>query len=542
MEVGNGAAVCKEPSWRGSNRIVAVDEDVEEPASSITEHNITPEKKPGWKKFMSYVGPGFLVSLAYLDPGNLMTDLQAGASYTYELLWVVLVGIIFIVMIQTLSANLGITTGKHLAEHCRQEYPKYVNYCLWILAEVAVISADIPEVVGTAAALHILFHIPIWVGVLITALNTFLLLGLQRYGIRKLELLMASMVFLMAACYIGELAYAKPKASEVLKGMFIPKLSGNGATGAAIALLGAIVSPHNLYLHSALVLSRKVPQSIHGINSARRYFFIETAFPLFMAFLINVSVVAVTGTICSKPDISQENADKCNNLDLTSASFLLKNVLGRSSSTVYAVALLASGQSSTVTGTYAGQFIMQGYLELRMKKWASNLTTRCIAITPSLIVSIVGGASAAGKLIIIASIILSFVLPFTLIPLLKFSSGSTKLGPYNNSIYVLIITWVLGYCIIGINVYFLSTGFVHWLIHNNLPKFATVLVGIIVFPLMAAYVIGVIYLTLRKTKVVTFVEAQETLDQLEGGEEGKKKEEEKDIPYREDLADIPLPE
>ncbi|XP_011622455.1 metal transporter Nramp5 [Amborella trichopoda] len=538
----NGAAVCREPSWRGSNRIVSLDR--KEPVSTH-EHHFTPKKKEaGWRKFLAYVGPGFLVSLAYLDPGNLETDLQAGASHKYELLWVVLIGLIFILIIQSLAANLGVTKGKHLAEHCRTEYPKIVNYCLWLLAEVAVIAADIPEVIGTAAALQILFHIPIWAGVLITGLNTFLLLGLQRYGVRKLELLLATMVFLMAASYIAELAYAKPKVSQVFTGMFIPKLSGNGATGAAIALIGALLSPHNLFLHSALVLSRKVPQSVHKINSARKYIFVETGFPLFLAFLINVSVVSVSGTVCSRQHISDEDADRCNNLDLSSASFLLKNVLGRSSSTVYAIALLASGQSSTVTGTYAGQFIMQGFLELRMKKWMRNLMTRCIAIAPSLAVSIIGGSSGAGKLIIIASMILSFELPFSLVPLLKFSCGPTKMGPYKNSIYIVIVTWIVGFCIIGINVYFLSTGFVHWLIHNHLPKFASVLIGIIVLPLMAAYVIAVIYLTLRKNRVVTFVDAQETLDQshLEKGEEGKKEEEEKDIPYREDLADIPFPE
>ncbi|ERN03704.1 metal transporter Nramp5 [Amborella trichopoda] len=539
---GSGAAVCKEPSLRGSNRIVSL--EIKEP-SSPDRHRLAPEQKePGWRKFLAYIGPGFLVSLAYLDPGNLETDLQAGASYQYELLWVVLIGLIFALIIQSFAANLGVTTGKHLAEHCKQEYPKFVNYCLWILAEVAVIAADIPEVIGTAFALNILFHIPLWVGVLITGLSTLLLLGLQRYGVRKLELLIASLVFLMAACYFGEMAYAQPKASEVLKGMFIPKLSGSGATGAAIALIGALVMPHNLFLHSALVLSRKVPQSVHGINSACRYFLIESGFALFVAFLINVAVVSVSGTVCSMSNISLEDKSRCDNLDLSSASFLLKNVLGSSSSTVYAIALLASGQSSTITGTYAGQYIMQGFLELRMKKWMRNLMTRCIAITPSLVVAIIGGSSGAGRLIIIASMILSFELPFALIPLLKFSSGRTKMGPYKNSIYIIIVTWVLGFGIIGINIYYLSTGFVGWLIHNQLPKFASVLIGIIVFPLMAAYIIAVIYLTLRKDRVVTFVEAQETLDEthLEKGEEGNKEEEKKDIPYREDLADIPLPE
>ncbi|KAF5467934.1 hypothetical protein F2P56_012138 [Juglans regia] len=197
---------------------------------------------------------------------NVETDLQAGASHAYELLWVVLIGLVFALIIQSLAANLGVSTGKHLSELCKAEYPKYVKYCLWLLAEAAVIAADIPEVIGTAFGLNILFHIPVWAGVLLTGLSTLLLLGLQRYGVRKLELLIAVLVFVMAACFFGEMAYVKPPAADVLKGMFIPKLKGQGATGDAIALLGALVMPHNLFLHSALVLSRKIPTSVRGIN------------------------------------------------------------------------------------------------------------------------------------------------------------------------------------------------------------------------------------------------------------------------------------
>ncbi|KAA0055478.1 metal transporter Nramp5-like [Cucumis melo var. makuwa] len=330
-------------------------------------------QKPGWRKFVAYVGPGFLVSLAYLDPGNLETDLQAGANHGFELLWVVLIGLIFALIIQSLSANLGVST-----------------------------------VVGTAFALNILFHIPVWAGVLLTGLSTILLLGLQRYGARKLELLIAILVFVMAACFFGEMSYVKPPASGVLKGMFVPKLKGEGATADAIALLGALVMPHNLFLHSALVLSRKVPNSVSGINDACRYFLIESGIALFIAFLINVAVVSVSGTVCTVGNVAQTTTDQCSDITLNSASFLLQNVLGKSSSTIYAIALFASGQSSSITGTYAGQFIMQGFLDLKMKTWARNLMTRSIAITPSLIVSIIGGPQGAGRLIIIASVISSF--------------------------------------------------------------------------------------------------------------------------------------
>ncbi|RVX15881.1 Metal transporter Nramp5 [Vitis vinifera] len=535
----------------GSKRIAALDTPPPPSRSHAAHHLDLDDQKPGWRKFLAFVGPGFLVSLAYLDPGNLETDLQAGANHGFELLWVVLIGLIFALIIQSLAANLGVSTGKHLSELCKAEYPIIVKYCLWLLAEIAVIAADIPE--GTKLQM---IQSPCGLGFssLASALSCFLAckdMGAQVQvdsvtEVRKLELLIAVLVFIMAGCFFGEMSYVKPPATGVLKGMFIPKLKGQGATGDAIALLGALVMPHNLFLHSALVLSRKVPNSVRGINEACRYFLIESGLALFVAFLINVAVVSVSGTVCSADNLSQENLDQCNDLNLNSASFLLKNVLGGSSKVVYAIALFASGQSSTITGTYAGQFIMQGFLDIKMRKWLRNLMTRSIAITPSLIVSIIGGSAGAGRLIIIASMILSFELPFALIPLLKFSSSNTKMGPHKNSIYIIVISWILGFGIIGINIYYLSTSFVGWLLHNNLPKVGNVFIGIIVFPLMAIYILSVIYLTTRKDTVVTFIEPEKNdpnvqnhmengFDQTDGVFELGH------VPYREDLADIPLP-
>ncbi|XP_058098953.1 metal transporter Nramp6.1-like isoform X4 [Magnolia sinica] len=398
------------------------------------------EETSGWKKIMGFVGPGFLVSVAYLDPGNLETDLQAGAAHKYELLWIVLLGSSFSLMIQSRAANLGVATGKHLSEHCKAEYPKPINYCLWILAEVAVIAADIPEVIGTAFALNILFKIPIWGGVLLAGLNTLLLLALQRYGIRKLEIVIAVLMSVMGGCFFAEMARARPDPAQIMEGMFVPRLKGHEATRDAIALLGALIMPHNLFLHSALVLSRKFPRSFHGINK----------------------------------------------------------ILGNWSSKVYAVSLLASGQSSTVTGTYAGQFIMQGFLDLKMKSWLRNLITRCIAIIPSLVATLISGPSGAGRLIIIASMILSFELPFALIPLLKFTSSKIKMGHHQNSLPVMTISWALGFSMIGVNMYFLNTMFVGWFVHNHLWKAGSILVVIVVFPCMVLYVGMLVYLMFRK--------------------------------------------
>ncbi|KAB2026458.1 hypothetical protein ES319_D06G221000v1, partial [Gossypium barbadense] len=353
---GGDVAVIPQSIGGGSNPIAALNV---EPDTTPPESSSNNNSDPNHRNFLSFIGPAFLVSLAYLKPGNFFT-----------------------LIIQSLAANLGVSTDKHLSEKCKAEYPRMVKYCLWILAGIVVIVADIPEVVGTAFGLNILFNIPV----------------------RKLEILIAMLVFVMAECFFREMSYVKPQASGVVKGMFVPKLNGQGAIYDAIVLLGALVMPHNIFLHSTLVLSRKVPNSVRGVNDACRYFLIESGITLFVAFLINVVVVSVSAAVCTADNISSANQKRCNDLNLNSTSFLLWNMLGKSSKALYVVALLASGQSSTITGTSARQFIIQGFLNLHMKKWVRNIMTRCIAITPSLIVSIIGGSQGVGRLIIIASV------------------------------------------------------------------------------------------------------------------------------------------
>ncbi|CAA2967818.1 metal transporter Nramp5-like [Olea europaea subsp. europaea] len=455
------------------------------------------QETPHWKKVLSYIGPGFLVSVAYLDPGNLETDLQAGADYKYELLWIVLVGLGFALVIQSRSANLGVATGKHLSQHCRTEYHTPINYCLWILAEIAVIAADIPEVIGTAFALNILFNVPIWSGVLLAGLNTLLLLGLQRYGIRKLEIAIGILVLVVGGCFCSVMVHANPNVKEIARGMFLPKLSNASATRDSIALLGALIMPHNLFLHPALVTSRKIHRSVDGIRSASRYFLLESGLALLIAFLINVAVISVSGSVCSNPNISSNNKYHCTNVTLNSAALLLKNALGNWSSKLYAISLLASGQSSTVTGTYAGQYIMQGFLDLKMKLWLRNLVTRCIAIAPSLIACIIGGPSAAARLIIIASMILSFELPFALVPLLKFTSSEAKMREHKNSIMVSLILWFLGACSIGINIYFLGSTLLGWITSDHTPKATAIITCVAISPVIILYILMLLYLTFK---------------------------------------------
>ncbi|XP_037450684.1 metal transporter NRAT1-like [Triticum dicoccoides] len=493
--------------------------------------------QPRWRKFLAHVGPGALVAIGFLDPSNLETDMQAGADCKYELLWVILVGMIFALFIQTLSANLGVKTGKHLAELCREGYPPFVNIRLWIIAELAVISDDIPEVLGTAFAFNILFKIPVWAGVILTVFSTVLLLGVQRFGARKLEFIIAAFMFTMAGCFFGELSYVSPSAREVTKGMFVPSLRGKGAAANAIALFGAIITPYNLFLHSALVLSWKTPRSNKSIRAACRYFLIECGLAFVVAFL-------VAGSICSANNLSPADAGACGDLTPQSAPLLLRNVLGRSSSVVYVVALLASGQSTTISCTFAGQVIMQGFLDMKMKNWVRNLITRVIAIAPSLIVSIVSSPSGAGKLIILSSMILSFEMLFALIPLLKFCNSNKKVGPLKESIYTVIIAWALSVALIIVNTYFLVWTYIDWLAHNHLPRYTNVLVSVVIFALMAAYLVIVVYLTFRKDMVVTYVPVAERVQgQAEAGRApvlASGADGDQPALYRKDLADASM--
>ncbi|KAL5176585.1 Metal transporter Nramp6 [Glycine soja] len=507
--------------------------------NSDTDQIVVPDRT-SWKNLFAYIGPGFLVSIAYIDPGNFETDLQSGAQYKYELLWIILVASCAALLIQTMAANLGVVTGMHLAEHCRAEYSRVPNFILWVIAEIAVVACDIPEVIGTAFALNMLFNIPVWIGVLLTGSSTLILLALQQYGIRKLEFFIAFLVFTIAGCFMAELGYAKPVAKEVVTGLFVPKLQGHGATGLAISLLGAMVMPHNLFLHSALVLSRKIPRSVRGIKEACRFYMIESAFALTVAFLINISVISVSGAVCNSSNLSAGDQNSCQDLDLNKASFLLRNVLGKWSSKLFAIALLASGQSSTITGTYAGQYVMQGFLDLRLKSWIRNLLTRCLAIVPSLIVALIGGSAGAGELIIIASMILSFELPFALIPLLKFTSSKIKMGEHVNSITISAITWIIGSLIMGINIYYLLTSFVKLLLHVHLKIVTKVFLGILGFSGVTLYMGGIAYLVFRKNKKTPhFLAFRTSEEQQVANEQG-------DISMynlpREDIVSMQLPQ
>ncbi|KAH7415499.1 hypothetical protein KP509_14G048600 [Ceratopteris richardii] len=471
-------------------------------AASVSDQQKQNEVRSKIWKVMKYVGPGFLVCIAYVDPGNFETDFQAGADYKFKLLWVLLWSTCASLFIQSLAANLGVTTGRHLAEHCKAEYNHNVNMCLWIAAEISIIASDVPEVLGTALALDLLFNIPVWIGVILTGVITLSFLGLQKFGARNLELFIAFLVFAMAICFFVELGFAKPPVIEVLKGLAIPSLAGSGATALTISFVGSIIMPHNLYLHSALVLSRKTSPTVQAIKEARFFCLLESGVALSVSLLINIAVISLSGTVCSNPSLSNEDKEKCSELNLNQASFLLGSILGSWSSTLFGITLIVSGQSSTITGTYAGQYVMQGFLNLRMSPWKRNLLTRCVAIVPSLIAALIGGARGAGSLIIVSSMVLSFELPFALIPLLKFTSDERKMGSHKNHLAITVATWMIGSLIILVNIYFLGETFYEWLRPKSaISLVGKVFIGIASFGALLAYLFAVLYLTFRKDKV-----------------------------------------
>eukprot|EP00741_Cyanophora_paradoxa_P020694 tig00021290_g19974.t1 len=398
-----------------------------------------------WSQLLKFLGPGFLVSIAYIDPGNIAVDLAAGAQFGYTLAWVLIWSTALGLLLQTLSSRLGLVTGRNLAQKCRDEYPRPVSYVLWLLAELAIIAADIPEVVGTAFALKLLFGIQLWVGVLITGLGTFVFLALQRFGVRKLEACFAMFIFVISACFVFEMFLSKPDAGALLEGTALPRLDGDGSMFLAVSLLGAVVMPHNLYLHSALVQSRRFDRTnVKKIRQANLYNLIESGVALAVSCVVNIAVLAVAAA-----RFFPSNAD---DITLEDAHRLLGDVLhSKIAPIVWAVGLLASGQSSCITGTFAGQYVMEGFVEMRMRSWIRNAITRGFAIVPSLAVALTSDERGSNALIIFSSVLLSFQLPFALLPLLKFVESRRLMGQFASTGFVRYGSWVAACAAIAAN-------------------------------------------------------------------------------------------
>ena len=403
------------------------------------------KRRTGWKKILAFFGPAYLVSVGYMDPGNWATDLAGGSKFGYSLIWVLLMSNIMALLLQSLSARLGIIRGRDLAQANRETYPKFVNFLLYILAEVAIAATDLAEVLGMAIGIHLLTGLPLIWGVGITVLDTFLLLFLQRLGMRKMEAFIIALVAIVAVSFLIEIILAKPAFAEIATG-FVPRFEGKEALYIAIGIIGATVMPHNLYLHSALVQTRKIQRTSAGIKQALKWNFIDSTIALNIAFLVNASILILAATVFFKTgrtDVAQ----------IKDAHELLAPLLGSTiAPTLFAVALIAAGQSSTVTGTLAGQIVMEGYLRLRINPWIRRLLTRLLAIVPAIIVIYIYGDNEVDSLLVLSQVILSMQLGFAIIPLIHFVSDKRTMGVYAIKPYVQAFAWLIACVLVYLNI------------------------------------------------------------------------------------------
>ncbi len=410
------------------------DVDKECDASALLPVRLPPARRAdaatfSWRALLSHVGPGFLIAAGYLDPANIESDLLAGARYRYALLWVLLWSTAAGLLLQSLAVRLALATGMHLARACRDEYPRRMRCLLWLLTEAAVVASDVPEIIGTAFALKMLLNMPLAAGVLVTALDALAFLALTRLGVRALEGFFGALIAALGACWLLEFIRADVEEAALLTGLALPRVSSGGAAYVAVSLLGAVVMPHNLYLHSGIVLSRRpAAASEAATRLAILYNTLESAAALLLSLLINVAVVAVGAAAMSNLPVDERNA--LLRAPLQSAPRLLLTTLGRGANTVFALALLASGQSSTMSGTYAGQFVVEGFWAMKLSPAWRAAITRTLAIGPALAAALLAGADGAERLIVTCSVLLSVQLPFALVPLLKFCSSPTLMGPH----------------------------------------------------------------------------------------------------------------
>nr|AKQ44371.1 natural resistance-associated macrophage protein 3n [Sedum alfredii] len=438
-----------------------------------------------WKKLWLFTGPGFLMSIAFLDPGNLEGDLQSGAIAGYSLLWLLMWATAMGLLVQLLSARLGVATGRHLAELCRDEYPSWARYVLWVMAELALIGADIQEVIGSAIAIKILSngYLPLWSGVVITALDCFIFLFLENYGVRKLEAVFAVLIATMALSFAWMFGETKPDGVELLLGLLVPRLSSK-TIKQAVGVVGCIIMPHNVFLHSALVQSREIDRSKKSrVQEALKYYSIESTIALVVSFIINLFVT----TVFAKAFYGTKVAD---NIGLVNAGQYLQEKYGGGLLPIlyiWAIGLLAAGQSSTITGTYAGQFMMGGFLNLRLKKWLRALITRSCAIIPTVIVALIFDTREDSLDVLNEwlNVLQSIQIPFALIPLLFLVSkkqlmGVFVIGPVLKTVASLVTALVMvinGYLLLD----FFSSEATGVLFTSIISTFTAAYVGFIIY-------------------------------------------------------------
>ena len=414
-----------------------------------------------WRKLLAFSGPGYLVAVGYMDPGNWATDLAGGSAFGYTLLSVILLSNLMAILLQSLCAKLGIVTGRDLAQACRDHYSRPVSLVLWVLCEIAICACDLAEVIGSAIALNLLFGLPLVWGVCLTALDVLVVLFLQNKGFRYIEALVITLILLIGGCFLMEIIFSRPEFAAVMGG-FVPKfeiIKNPQMLFIAIGILGATVMPHNLYLHSSIVQTRKYEQTIPGKREAIKFATIDSTLALMFALFINAAILVVAAATFhtrGQHDVAE----------IQDAYKLLSPTLGVGvASAIFALALLASGQNSTLTGTLAGQIVMEGFLNLRLRPWLRRLITRGIAIVPAVIVTAMYGESGTAKLLIISQVVLSLQLAFAVIPLILFTGDRRKMGEFVNPPWIKTLAWLTAGIIVLLNVKFLSdfTGLSGWL-------------------------------------------------------------------------------
>jgi len=419
-------------------------------APSLPESHRSIPVAPGlswFRKILAFAGPGYLVAVGYMDPGNWATDIGGGAKFGYTLLSVVLISNLMAMLLQALSAKLGIVTGRDLAQACRETYSRRVSFALWIVCEIAIAACDLAEVLGSAVALKLLFGLPLIFGVLITALDVLIVLALQGRGFRLIEAFVVTLIATIAACFAYEIFFAQPLWRDAAHG-FIPRmeiLRDREMLYIAIGILGATVMPHNLYLHSSIVQTRDFSTEASGKREAIRYAVFDSTLALTFALFVNAAILVLGAAAFHTRGLHDV-------AEISDAYRLLTPVLGASlASTLFACALLASGQNSTLTGTLAGQIVMEGFLNLRLKPWLRRLITRALAIIPAIVVIGIYGEGKVTSLLILSQVVLSFQLPFAVIPLVRFTNDRAKMGAFANSRITAILAWVVAAAILAFN-------------------------------------------------------------------------------------------
>jgi manganese transport protein len=418
-----------------------------------------PTGKNKWRKFFAFVGPAYLVSVGYMDPGNWATDIAGGSMYGYKLIWVLLMSNLMALLLQSLSARLGVVRGLDLAQASRKIYPSWVNIPLYTLAELAIAACDLAEIIGMAIGLQLLFGLPLILGICITVLDTLLLLFLMNRGIRILERFIISLIFIIGVSFLTELIIVQPVISEVMSG-FLPTNLDGSALYIAIGIIGATVMPHNLYLHSSLVQTRSIGKSERGIKDALKYNFIDSTIALNLAFFVNAAILILAATAFYKNGLFQV-------AEIQDAHRLLKSIFGSLAPTLFAIALISAGQSSTITGTLAGQIVMEGYLNLRIRPWLRRLITRLIAVTPALITILYFGEEKLGSLLILSQVVLSLQLGFAIIPLIHFTSDAKEMKAFVIKPWVKILAWITAIIIIGLNIKLVYAEMSDWINNSN---------------------------------------------------------------------------